>query len=141
MKNLLFLGAFIFVLPVFADEGRVQDSFAVHQPHVIMDPDIKWLLEAHRKAMSRERGIPGFRVQVFMEAGNQARLNTQRSRAEFENKYPGINVYIVYEEPNFKLRVGDFRTRLDARRFLETIKEDYPSAYIVVSNINFPDLD
>lgn len=109
--------------------------------YVIMDPAAKWLLQAHRKLTERQRGIPGFRVQIFMDAGNQARLNTQRSRAEFEREHPGVPAYIVYEEPNFKLRVGDFRTRLDARRYLETIRGKYPAAYIVVSQINFPDLE
>jgi hypothetical protein len=114
---------------------------ALKRPYVKQDPAIDWLMAAYREALSGERGIQGFRVQVFMEAGNQARLNTLRSRAAFEEKYPGVPAYVIYEEPNFKLRVGDFRTRLDARRFLETIREDYPAAYIVISTINFPSLD
>lgn len=150
MKKVFF---FLLILAVFSLTGRGQsapspagvddpgrDSIP-ERPYVIMDPAVKWLLNAHRGLTERQRGIPGFRVQIFMDAGNQARLNTQRSRAEFERKYPGIQAYIVYEEPNFKLRVGDFRTRLDARRYLETIREDYPAAYIVVSQINFPDLE
>lgn len=149
MKKVFFS---LLILAVFSLTGRGQspspagmdapgrDSIP-ERSYVIMDPAVKWLLNAHRELTERQRGIPGFRVQIFMDAGNQARLNTQRSRAEFEGKYPGIQAYIVYEEPNFKLRVGDFRTRLDARRYLETIREDYPDAYIVVSQINFPDLE
>jgi hypothetical protein len=150
MKRLFF---FLLVAAVFSLAGRGQsappsagaadpgrDSIP-NRPYVVMDPAVKWLLQAHRELTERQRGIPGFRVQIFMDGGSQARLNTQRSRAEFEGKHPGIQAYIVYEEPNFKLRVGDFRTRLDARRFLETIREDYPAAYIVVSQIDYPDLE
>jgi hypothetical protein len=149
MKKILFFLLVVAVFPLTGkgqavpyqggDDNPVRDSIP-DRPYVVMDPAVKWLLQAHRELTERQRGIPGFRVQIFMDAGNQARLNTQRSRAEFERKHPGIQAYIVYEEPNFKLRVGDFRTRLDARRYLETIKEDYPAAYIVVSQINFPDL-
>lgn len=108
---------------------------------VNQDAHIQWLLDTHRRKVSNERGIQGFRVQVYMDSGNQARLKTQRARAEFEQKFPEVSVYITYDEPNFRLRVGDFRTRLDARRFLEAIAKDYPDAYIVVDMINFPDLD
>lgn len=102
---------------------------------------IAFLLQSHRTAMQEQRGIPGFRVHLYMDSGNRARLNTQHEQAEFEELFPDQPSYIVYEEPYFKLRAGDFRTRLDARRFLEQIRKDYPAAYIVVDVINFPELD
>ena len=113
------------------------------RPYVTQDEKIQMLLDAHRELVKEERGIPGFRIQIYMESGTQARLRTQRARAEFESKYPDVPAYITYDEPNFKLRVGDFRTRLDARRFMEKLTEDYPpgSVYIVVDTINFPELD
>ncbi len=102
---------------------------------------ITFLLHAHRNAMMNRLGIPGYRVHLYMDSGIRSRLNTQKEQAVFEEKYPEQKSYIVYEEPYFKLRVGDFRTRLDARRFLEKIRRDYPAAYIVVDQIKFPDLD
>ncbi len=109
--------------------------------NVFQDEKISFLLHAHREAMMERLGIPGFRVHLFMDSGNRARLNSQREQAEFEEKYPDQAAYIVYEEPYFKLRVGDFRTRLDARRFLEKIRRDYPAAYIVVDLINYPEMN
>ncbi|TVR41948.1 MAG: SPOR domain-containing protein [Bacteroidia bacterium] len=109
--------------------------------NVHQDEKISMLLHAHRNAVSRQQGVPGYRVHLYMDSGNRARLNTQREQAAFEKKYPDVRAYIVYEEPYFKLRVGDFRTRLDARRFLEKIRRDYSAAYIVVDMINFPEMD
>lgn len=108
---------------------------------VIQNELIAFLLQSHRNAMMEKRGIHGFRVHLYMDSGNRARLSTQREQAEFEELYPDRKSYIIYEEPYFKLRAGDFRTRLDARRFLEEIRQDYPAAYIVVDIINFPELD
>ncbi len=108
---------------------------------VKQDETITFLLHAHRNAMMDRLGVPGYRVHLFMDSGNRARLNTQKEQAAFEEKYTEQRSYIVYEEPYFKLRAGDFRTRLDARRFLEKIRRDYPAAYIVVDWINYPDLD
>lgn len=109
--------------------------------NVHQDEKISFLLQAHRDAMVDRLGIPGYRVHLYMDSGNRARLNTQHEQAEFEEKYPDQAAYIVYEEPYFKLRAGDFRTRLDARRFLEKIRRDYPAAYIVVDLINYPEMD
>lgn len=109
--------------------------------NIKQDAQIDRLLRAHKEVMSRDRGISGFRVQIYSDSGNQSKLRTQRRKAEFDNKYPGVKSYIVYDAPDFKLRVGDFRTRLDARRFLEKIARDYQAAYIVVDNINYPGFD
>ncbi len=108
---------------------------------VFQDEKISFLLHAHREAMMDRLGIPGFRVHLYMDSGNRARLNTQHEQAAFEEKYPDQAAYIIYEEPYFKLRAGDFRTRLDARRFLEKIRRDYPAAYIVVDLINYPEMN
>lgn len=120
---------------------RVSEQHPLEWEDVIQDEKTAYLLRAHREAVDRQLGIPGYRIHLYMDSGNRARLNTQREQAEFEEEYPDITSYIIYEEPYFKLRAGDFRTRLDARRFLEKIKGDYSSAYIVVDLVNFPQMD
>ncbi len=129
---------------LMADTLRLDALEEVHPlmwDYVYQDDKIAWLLHAHRDMVSRQPGMQGYRVHLYMDSGNRARLNTQKQQATFENKYPDINAYILYEEPYFKLRAGDFRTRVDARRFLEKIRNDYSAAYIVVDRINFPELD
>lgn len=109
--------------------------------HVKQGEKIAWLLQAHRHAVSQQPGMQGYRVHLYMDSGNRARLNTQNEKADFQKKYPDVDAYIVYDEPYFKLRAGDFRTRVDARRFLEKIRSDYSAAYIVVDRVNPPELD
>ncbi|MFP4064173.1 MAG: SPOR domain-containing protein [Bacteroidales bacterium] len=128
-----------------ATDSLTIDDFSEEHPlqweNVKQDARITYLLRAHREAVDRQLGVPGYRIHLHMDSGNRARLNTQKEQAEFEEEYPDTPSYIVYEEPYFKLRAGDFRTRLDARRFLEKIRDDYSSAYIVVDLINFPQMD
>ncbi len=125
------------------DSFETDSTFTRERTYVSQDEKIQLLMDVYQELVKSQQGIPGFRVQIYMDSGTQARLRTQRARAEFESKYPDINAYITYDEPNFKLRVGDFRTRLDARRFIEHISGDYPreSVYIVLDTINFPELD
>lgn len=129
----------VFFDTFYADTVEVQHLLPWE--HIAQSELIDLLVKAHNEAMKEKPGIPGFRVHIYMDSGNRARLNTQQAQADFEEKYPEQPSYIIYEEPYFKLRAGDFRTRLDARRFLESIRRNYPAAYIVVDMINYPALD
>ena len=148
MQNVIIRDSLLHGYPLqdsLLQDSLLKDTIEVLHPlewdYVQHDEKIDVLLHFHRDAVMDQLGIPGFRVHLYMDSGNRARLNTQQEQADFEELYPGQASYIVYEEPYFKLRAGDFRTRLDARRFLEKIRKDYPAAYIVVDLINYPELD
>lgn len=49
---------------------------------------------------------------------------------EFRAKYNNLPSSIIYETPNYKVWVGNFRNRLEADRALLQIKNDFPSAFI-----------
>ncbi len=105
---------------------------------IIKDDKISWLIEQHKKINEENNTIPGYRVQIYSDSGSGAKLRTQREQRKFIDKYTEIGSYLVYEEPYFKLRVGNFRTRLDARRLLEEISSEYSYAFIVPDKIEFP---
>ncbi len=74
----------------------------------------------------------GFRIQLYF--GSQ-RDKAYELRTEFMKLYPQTAAYVLYQQPNFKLRVGDFRTRLDALKNLNELQAYYPSAFIVKDDI------
>ena len=47
-----------------------------------------------------------------------------------KNEYPGEEIKLVYETPNYKVWVGDFFTQLQADKKLLLIKKKYPEAFI-----------
>lgn len=76
--------------------------------------------------------LPGYRIQVSF--GRKEEVNSIRT--EFLQSYPEMGAYISWLQPNFRLRVGDFRTRLDAERFRKNILDDFPGSYIVRDHID-----
>jgi hypothetical protein len=80
----------------------------------------------------------GFRVQVFYGSD---RRQTFREQARFKAAYPKLNTYITYKEPNYYLRVGDFRTRLEAQRLMNELRKSFPTLFIFREKINAPALD
>lgn len=80
----------------------------------------------------------GYRIRIYFDNSQNARIKSEKIAAGFKSQHPGINVYRDYENPYFKVTVGDFRNKQDAQRFLNSIKGTYPSGFIVREKINFP---
>jgi hypothetical protein len=80
----------------------------------------------------------GYRVQVFYGSDRKEAFNEQ---SRFKALYPRIMTYISYKEPNYYLRVGDFRTRMEAQKLLTELKASFPTLFIFREKINAPDLD
>ena len=136
MKIIVF---FIFILSPFAilasndtinsDTGRVE---------IIQDGRIAALVEKHIAINEKQKGIPGYRVQIFF---GSKRKDVLEVRTDFLAKYPDIGAYIQYDEPYFKVRVGDFRTQLKAQKFYKEISGGFPNSFIVEDLIVLPELE
>jgi len=109
---------------------------------IVKDIRINSLVAKHIAYNQNRESIKGFRIQIFFDSGNNSKNMAVTTMNEFKSKHPNIESYLMFQEPNYKVRVGDFRSRMDAQRFLHVITEDYPNAFIVKDNeINYPDLE
>lgn len=77
------------------------------------------------------KGIPGYRIRIYSESGLGARDEQQRMRAKFLSYYPGVDAYNRYDEPFFKVYVGDCRTESEALKLRDQIEDDFPNPIIV----------
>lgn len=112
---------------------------ALSQVEVISQPEINTLKEKHISSNKNfESKQKGYRVQIFFDSGNNSRMQATTIRNEFASRYPKISTYIIFKEPNFRVRVGDFRTRSDARGFQQLIADKYPQSFVVKDDINYP---
>ena len=74
------------------------------------------LAQRHKKVNASKMTMPGYRIQIYF--GNE-RIKAQEIKSSFLQNHSKISAYMVYHQPNFKVRVGDFRTRLEAVGFLK----------------------
>lgn len=105
------------------------------QVRIIGDKAATQMVEKHVELNSMVKTIPGYRVQIASFSGINSKVSAFNLRDRFLLDYPAVQAYIVFDEPNFKVKVGDFRTRLEAYAFLQQIKETY-KGYIIKDNIN-----
>ena len=81
--------------------------------------------------------IHGYRIQIISSSDKSI---VDAERGKFITIARGTKSYIIYSSPNYKLQVGNFRTKLDAQKFQNSIKEIFPSTLILHDNIEFPKL-
>jgi len=105
---------------------------------IIQDDKVDLLVSKHIQINQNRKGIEGYRIQIFFDSGNNSKTKAQSIYEGFKEKYPDVRVYLTFSSPNYKVRVGDFRTHLDAQRFLNTIIEEYQNAWIIADLINLP---
>ena len=104
------------------------------------DPRITDLLIRHTQINQRQRGTDGFRLEIYFSSDNKAREQAERVRSEFNVVFPDITSYLLFQTPNFKVRIGDFRSKSEALKTKAYISSKYPNAFIVKDNIRFPEL-
>ena len=87
--------------------------------------DINSLLEKKR-SYNKKNGV-GYRIQLYNGSESQAR----RVKNNFQSDFRGVYTKLLYETPDWKIQVGSYRTRLDADRALNIIKEKYNGGIII----------
>lgn len=116
-------------------------KFSSAQVTVVADPAIDLLVAKHIRINEEGKGFPGFRVQIFSDSGNGARERANEKRSAFVSKYPDVPAYLDFNNPNFIVRVGDFRTKLEARKFLNTVAVDFPYSFVRKDMIQPPPIE
>jgi hypothetical protein len=96
------------------------------------------LLDIYRRTNGLKESVPGFRIQIY-SGGDREKVRETKSKFLASNL--GWAAYESYQSPNFRIRVGDFRSRLEASASLKAIQMEFPSAFVVEDDIHLPVLE
>ena len=110
---------------------------------IYQDSRVNELMEKHIAVNRAHQTLDGYRIQIFFDAGNYSRTSAYRVRDEFLGISPDstVAVYVSFKEPYYRVRAGDFRTRMEAEGFLKLIKPNFPNAFLIRDQINLPKID
>ena len=144
----LFLFVFLSVLAnnflIAQVYSSAQNTEKSNRPPIIknlkinQDPRLEQMLSWHIENNRINNKIEGFRVEIFFSSDFNAKEKAIRKKKEFLLVYPDNAVHVKYISPNFRVRVGDFRTKNEALKLYREIKSNYPVAFIVADEIDFP---
>lgn len=79
-----------------------------------------------KKEFNKEFGY-GYRIQLY----NGFEVEAKKVKEKFKIDFPDIKTYVVYSQPEWKIQVGTYKTKLEADRALLEIKKDFLSAIVV----------
>ena len=122
------VGSTVFQYVKDAGEGNI----ALNQP-VQMEQGYAKYVKANK-----ERKRNGYRIRLFFDNKQSARVESEELEKAFQQQFPLIPTYRSYTNPFFKVVVGDYRTKSDAIRELQKILPFYPQAIVVKESIWFP---
>ena len=131
----IFLLATILPMQALHAQKYVTQSNADSTITITKDAHVDDLIKKQKEINQQKQTIPGYRVQIYF---GTLRPKAVELKNEFNALHPEIASYLTYKQPNFKVRVGDFRTRLEAQKFLKDIQGKYASSFIVTDDIKLP---
>lgn len=127
MKHILFL---IFILsPFFGLFSQENPNTNAIQTSL----KVRALQEKKEEYHKRTNGeSDGYRVKIHFSADKS---KAEEARTKFESKYSDVSTYLDYQQPNWVIIVGDYKTKLEAYELLKKIKDNFPYGFIVKSKV------
>jgi hypothetical protein len=77
------------------------------------------------------RAAPGFRILVV---SSNNRNKVIEAKTMMYREFPELKAYMMYQSPFFRLKVGNFRERVDAEEYLPRIQRFYPTGVYIVTD-------
>jgi hypothetical protein len=123
----------VFLLLTWAGSVMAQD----HTTVVVSDARLDSLIDRTIEHNKASNGVQGYRVQIFFGSERKA---ANDAKTHFLQLMPDEDVYFIYQQPYFKVRVGNYRTRLEAEAVYRHLLNSFDKAFIVPDKISLPKL-
>ncbi len=134
------------VVPVAAGDTTARKAAVAVPGHarvsVVEYGDAEQAVAQASRQQARLR-VRGYRVCIYMDngqSGQDARAGAVAAKTQFEENYPGVPVHMVYENPYFKVRVGNCLTAEEAIILKGKISGMFPKAFLTREEFSLADL-
>jgi SPOR domain len=138
----------LLIILLFTVQGAIAqttDSTGSMIPHpvdsstvtILKDPRIDQLVRKQieineETTRDSRRFVPGWRIQVI---NSPDRSKVFAAKATILREFPDWKAYLLYQSPNYKLRVGNFKTQEEAEDAVKQISPLFPSGIYVIPDI------
>lgn len=116
-----------------------RDIFSVLPENVVVQQssEVRDALNA-QIAANASSTFNGFRIRIYIGSNPNAREESLETLIRFNRRFPYIQAYRSYTTPNFKVSVGNFRSRVDAEILFNEIRKEFPDAFIARERFKYP---
>jgi hypothetical protein len=78
------------------------------------------------------RYVQGFRIQVI---NSPDRTKVFAAKVTVYEQFPDWKSYLLYQSPNYKLRVGNFKTQEEAQDALKQLSKLFPAGLYIIPDV------
>ncbi|OXA75797.1 sporulation protein [Flavobacterium branchiophilum] len=110
-------------LGLFYSKSTAQES----KTTLIQDQNFEKLLKERRKTNTITFDDSQYKIQIYngdSENSKQILATVKKNNKEYDSS-------IVFDTPNYKVWIGNFKTRIEAERNLVILKKKYPAAFLI----------
>lgn len=117
----IFLSCLLFIITGVKMNAQEQ-NISINQ-----DAKFEQLLNEKRKINTSLTVNDSYKIQIYSGGSENAR----KTLSEFKQEFKDIDATIVFNTPNYKVWVGNFKTRIEAERNLSNIRNKYKNLLLI----------
>jgi len=99
--------------------------------NIRQSPAIEKMMTDYISSNRSSSGVEGYRIQLYSGTGSNTKQEAQEVRSKLLSLFPNEHVFVEYNAPFMRVRVGAFRHKHEALPLLKKLKSSFPSCYIV----------
>ena len=111
-------------------EARKQTTYM--EPKYAVNGKLDGVLDSIDRANLQRAVIDGFTIQVYSGAKKDDALKV---KAQLSSSLPDLQSEVLYAQPNFRVKVGKYYSRMEAHKDYLDVKKLFPSAVVVPDRI------
>lgn len=96
------------------------------------DHKLQQIIQEKRAYNLNHNEVIGYRIQLFNGISETKARSVQ---ANFMTQFPEVSVRLFFEQPEWKVQVGNYRTKLEAHKALQKIQEEFAGAFPLKTKI------
>ena len=124
---------FIMVFLFSNIRAQTDSNSIVIQKDARIDLLIKKQIQINEETTREARShIPGYRIQV---ANSPDRNKVFAAKTKVNQDYPQLKSYLIYQAPNYKLKLVNFKTEEEADPYIKKLSKQFPSGVYLTHDI------
>ena len=113
----------------------LKEDYSKITPSADVTGKLNDILEAEDQLKANVEFVDGYTIQIYTgNSSDEARI----IRGKAISAMPDANVELYYDEPSFKVKVGQYYSRLEAQKDFSMLQSKFPMAIIIPDKIPVP---
>ncbi len=110
--------------------GPKQTQFV--EPKYAVNKKLDTVLDSIDRYNTSREFIDGFSIQIYAGLKREDALNAKKN---LSSSLPDLPSEVEYSQPNFRVKVGKYFSRIDAQRDYVAIKKYFPTAIVIPEKV------